>query len=57
MSLVSLTQFADALSRKGQVLAIQTGSTIQIQGISFDEMKDKDIDYEFSKVWEQAVSV
>ena len=33
---------ADALSRKGQVLAIQAGSTIQIQGISFDEMNEKE---------------
>ena len=27
---------ADALSRKGQVLTIHAGSTIQIQGISFE---------------------
>ena len=38
------------------MLAIQAGSTIQIRGISFDEMKDKYIGSEFGKVWEQAVS-
>ena len=42
---------ADALSRKGQILSLERHSFLSIQGVAFNDMKDRYVGTEFEKHW------